>query len=147
MSRSSGMTYFHGGVPDLRPGDLIEPQPMGQGRHLVPGCPVCEARRAGTPSDYDRNHRFDRVYVTTDRFVARCFAFGYPEGDVYYVEPLGNLEPDPEHEESFAVRGARVKAVVARRVVPRPAEYRRWAKLAGLTEADLAIASLAWSSR
>lgn len=46
---------WHGGVPDLRPGDLIEPQAAG-GRHLIDGCPTCEARRAGQPLDMDDNN-------------------------------------------------------------------------------------------
>lgn len=126
--------YYHGGVPGLRPGDLIEPQPMGEGKHLVDGCPVCEARKQGTPSDYDQNHRFDRVYVTTDQFVARCFAAGYPRGALYRVEPVGKLEHDPEHDDSFAVPAARVLKVADALVDASrwtKADVRRWLKLGG----------------
>lgn len=121
--------YFHGGVPGLRSGDLIEPQPFDRGAHLVDGCPVCEARRSGTPSDYDRNHRFDRVYVTTVRFIAKCFAAGYPNGALYRVEPLGDLEADPEHPDSFAVQAARVLAKIDGYVVMSRSELRGMARL------------------
>jgi hypothetical protein len=123
---------FHGGAPGLRPGDVIEPRPPGDERHLVDGCPVCEARRVGDPSDYDRDHRFDRVYVTPNRFIARCFAAGYPSGALYQVEPVGDLETDPEHEESFAVRAARVLVVLDRCVDARffrRGEVRRWLRM------------------
>lgn len=125
------MTYFHGGAPGLRQGDVISPRPPDDDRHLVPGCAVCEARRRGNPSDYDVNHRFDRIYVTTERFVALCFAAGYPQGDAYYVEPLGELEPDPEYEASWAVSAARVKAVLRTRVEMGPIQMKRWLRLSG----------------
>ena len=41
----AGTTYWHGGAPGLRPGDVIEPRADGDTRHLVDGCPTCEARR------------------------------------------------------------------------------------------------------
>ena len=115
--------YYHGGVPGLWPGDVIEPQSMGEGRHLVDGCPVCEARKQGTPSDYDENHRFDRIYVTTNKFIATVFAAGYPRGALYRVEPLGALEEDPEHPESWAVPAARVLKVADALV-----DVERWSK-------------------
>jgi hypothetical protein len=84
------------------------------------------------PSDYDRDHRFDRVYVTPNRFIARCFAAGYPSGALYQVEPVGDLESDPEHEESFAVAAARVLVVLDRCVdarFMRRGEVRRWLRM------------------
>jgi len=134
---SAEVFYYHGGPPDLRVGDLIEPQPMDRGRHLVDGCPVCEARKNGKPSDYDQNHRFDRVYVTTDKFVAKCFAAGYPRGSLYRVEPIGDLEPDPEHEQSFAVPAARIVKVAERGIDPSrwsKADVRRFLKLGGVAQ-------------
>lgn len=130
---------FHGGAPGLRPGELITPRPPDDDRHLVDGCPVCEARRAGAPLEYDSNHRFDRVYVTTNRRTARGFAAGYPLGTVYQVDPVGELEPDVEDpEESFAVEAARVRVVLQLRVVLRPGEQHRLLRdlriLAGLRE-------------
>lgn len=117
--------YFHGGAPGLRAGDLITPRPPDDQRHLVDGCPVCEARRRGERLDYDRDHRFDRVYVTTNRLIARGFAGGYPNGALYQVEPLGELEPDPEHEENFAVPAARVVVKLDGYVILRRGEARR----------------------
>jgi hypothetical protein len=43
------LRLFHGGVPGLRPGDLVEP---GHDRRVHAGCPFCEAReaqKAGAP--------------------------------------------------------------------------------------------------
>lgn len=98
---------------------------------MVSDCPVCEARRGGVPLDYDRDHRFDRVYITTDRFIARCFAAGYPNGALYDVEPLGDIEVDPEHPANFAVPAARVRAVLDGYVrIERRGEIRRWLRLA-----------------
>jgi len=122
--------YFHGGAPGLRRGDLISPRPADDQRHLVDGCPVCEARRAGTPSDYDRDHRFDRIYITTNRLIARGFAAGYPNGALYDVDPIGEIDPDPEHAESFAVPAARVRAKIDGYVILRRGERRKLLQLA-----------------
>lgn len=108
--------------------------PWAKGRHLIDGCPVCEARKRGEPSDYDVNHRLDRIYVTTNRRIARGFAAGYPRGALYAVEPLGPLEDDPEHPESFAVERARVTWVADPCVILRPNELRRWFEDAGITD-------------
>lgn len=107
------LRYWHGGVPGLRAGDLIEPRPAGDIGHLVDGCPTCEARRVGQPLDSDNNDPAF-VYVTTDREYARLYAAGYPRGALYRVEPIGELfettglkDPYP----SWAVPSARVIAV------------------------------------
>ena len=62
------MRLFHGGVPGLRIGDLIEPgQP-----HFVDGCPVCVAKASGFGTIYDPLTKHpDRVYLTSDREYAR----------------------------------------------------------------------------
>jgi hypothetical protein len=123
--------FFHGGAPDLSPGDLLTPREPGDQRHLVDNCPVCEARRRGAPSAYDVNHNFDRVYITTVRAVARGFAAGYPKGALYSVEPVGDIEPDPEqppgYDEpvNFAVHAARVLSVLDPLVALSPKEERR----------------------
>lgn len=137
------VTYFHGGAPDLRRGDLIAPRPPGDERHLVDGCPVCEARRAGAPSDYDRNHNFAAVYVTTARWVAEGFANGYPLGAVYRVEPIGELVEDPEQPAnvtepvSFAVPSARVLSVLDPLVRMTPKQLRHHMRKAGITDREL----------
>lgn len=110
--------YWHGGAPGLRVGDLITPRAGGDMGHLVDGCPTCEARRTATPdADDDNDPAF--VYVTTNREYARIYAAGYPRGDIYRVEPIGELyettgrrDPVP----SWAVPEARVTAVYDRAV-------------------------------
>lgn len=101
--------YWHGGKPGLRPGDLIEPTTGDE--HLLDGCPVCEARRAGQQLADDPNDP-TKVYVTTDREYARIYAAGYPDGGLYVVEPIGPMERTTDDEEpSWAVSSARVLRV------------------------------------
>jgi hypothetical protein len=133
--------FFHGGAPGLKVGDILSPRPADDQRHLVDGCGICEARRRGAPSDYDRDHNFAAVYVTTDRQVARFFANGYPHGGVYRVEPLGELTTDPEQPPwaidepvSFAVPQARVLAVLDPLVRVTAKEARRMMRRLGVTE-------------
>lgn len=97
MTSSMGTTprLFHGGVPDLRPGDLIEP---GHDRLQHDGCPWCEARANGEaylgldgPALHD-----DRVYATTNRVYAKMHASLWGRGDLYRVEPVGTWERSTE---------------------------------------------------
>lgn len=119
------MTYYHGGAPGLRVGDVVTPRQAGDSGHLVDGCPTCEARRAGAQLATDPNDPRS-VYVTQDRQYARVYAAGYPRGGLYRVEPVGELvattdDPVP----SWAVPAARVLAVLDPLVIMRPAEARR----------------------
>lgn len=118
------MRYFHGGMPGLKPGDLIEPQPLGEGAHLVDGCPVCEARKTGKQLPTD-NLDASLVYVTTDREYARVYAVGYPRGALYVVEPVGDLAPSPDPVPSWGCPAARVTGVYDAYVTLTPAEVRR----------------------
>jgi hypothetical protein len=105
--------YFHGGAPGLKAGDIIEPRPAGDDRHLVDGCPTCEARKAGDQHEHDDNDP-TLVYVTTDRDYARIYAAGYPNGALYRVEPIGELVPmaaDKDAAPSWGVAQARVLSV------------------------------------
>jgi hypothetical protein len=119
--------YWHGGAPDLKPGDIIEPRPDSDGRHLVDGCPTCEARRRGEPLATDDNDP-GLVYVTTDRDYARIYAAGYPRGGLYVVEPIGELtdrtgthDPAP----SWGCASARVLSVYDPLVTLSDREVRR----------------------
>ena len=66
--------------------------------------------------------RLDRVYVTSDRELARAFAGAFEQADgaigggvLYQVEALGDLEPDedlPGLDISFQVPQARVVAII-----------------------------------
>ena len=110
--------YWHGGVPGLRPGDLIEPRKHGDTGHLVEGCPTCDARRKGEQVDGDDNDP-TLVYVTTDRDYARVYAFGYPLGALYRVEPIGELVDRSENDPvpSWGCSAARVLSVYDAMVV------------------------------
>lgn len=124
--------YWHGGAPGLKPGDLITPQPLGAGGHLVDDCPTCEARKAGAPLDTDDNNP-DWVYVTTDREYARLYAAGYPRGGLYRVEPIGQMHDrtgDHDPLPSWGVEKARVLVVYDAVVIPTPSQWRRWLRYA-----------------
>ena len=63
--------------------------------------------------------RRDRVFVAVNERVSRVYAGMYPGGgDLYEVEPLGDLEPDADLRVddpiSFQVAAARVRRVLAR---------------------------------
>ena len=127
------MRLFHGGVPGLRPGDLIVP---GE-RHYVDGCAVCEAKRrgetyrvAGGAVDPVNAHE-DRVYMTDDRAYARFYASKYPTGDLYGVEPVGEVQESSEDPfPTWHAASARVVSVLERAVRLTPAQRRtllnRW---------------------
>jgi hypothetical protein len=101
--------FFHGGTRKLRRGGILLPP-----------------AKSGAPSSADFGAdgvcRRDRVYVTDDLDQARMFAILAPpkgHGSVYEVEPLGDLEPDPDFRGetgSWQVSMARVLRVVERRV-------------------------------
>jgi hypothetical protein len=116
--------YWHGGIPGLRPGDVIEPQPLGSGPHLVDGCDVCESRKRGQQLPTD-NLDPSQVYVTTDREYARIYAAGYPNGALYRVEPEGDLVPSPDPVPSWGCDRARVLAVYDAYVRLTPAQLGR----------------------
>lgn len=125
------MRYFHGGAPGLRVGDRIEPQPLGEGRHLLDGCPTCEARKAGqqlATDDLDPS----KVYVTTDREYARFFAAGYPRGALYVVEPVGEMTPSLDPVPSWGCSAARITGVYDACVRFKPADLRRFRRRFGL---------------
>ena len=109
-----GTTYWHGGAPGLRPGDVIEPRADGDTRHLVDDCPTCEARRVGAQLADDPNDA-RQVYVTTERDYAKVFAAGYPRGWLYRVEPVGDMQrTDDDPVPSWAVGSCRVVSVYER---------------------------------
>jgi hypothetical protein len=137
------MRYFHGGYPGLKPGQLITPHPP----NVVDGCAICAAKAAGQQPEVPGlgiidplTDRPDRIYITTDREYARFYASKYPRGDLYTVEPVGDLEPSAEdHFPSWTVPAARVRHIYDRYVQLTPGQrrslLRRWtaADLAALT--------------
>lgn len=82
-------TYYHGGVPGLSAGDL-----------LLPPAETGERSQADLGNGKCRR---DRVYLTTVPVVASMMAAAWRidtadvSGDVYEVEPLGEVEPDPDY--------------------------------------------------
>ncbi|MFB7323441.1 hypothetical protein [Streptomyces sp. NPDC056190] len=130
------LRYFHGGVPGLKPGDLITPHAP----NVIDGCAVCEARPAGRtattaggqPIDPPTG-RPDRVYITTDRDYARWYASRYWLGDLYTVEPVGDVEPSTEDPfPTWCAAAARVTSVYTRAVRLNPHQrrtlLRRWGR-------------------
>lgn len=74
---------YHGGRPGIQRGAFLLPPSITK----VKSC-----------SDYgmDGVHRRDRVYVTTDRAAALMYAATVKRGVIYEVEPVGQVEPDPD---------------------------------------------------
>jgi len=127
------LRLWHGGIPDLRPGDLIQP---GHDRPTHEGCPTCAARaaeKAGGPRpaiDGLAQHQ-GRVYLTTHRLYAKHYASLYGRGDLYRVEPVGDLQHSTEDSiDTWTAPAARVIAVVDRAVqltmTERRRLYREW---------------------
>jgi hypothetical protein len=74
----------------------------------------------------------DRVYLSADREYARHYASLYGYGDLYRVEPLGDVQRSTEDSfETYLAAQARVLAVYARAVLltasQRRALDRAWA--------------------
>lgn len=82
------MRLWHGGVPGMKAGstllppDLTGAQSLSEYRQMV-----------GAGADVLRT---DRVFVAADREVARAYAALKPNGALYEVRPLGELEEDPD---------------------------------------------------
>lgn len=84
--------YWHGGVPDLKPGGFVLPVTQtGNGNNLTAN--LAAAGITGLAAGYVRS---DRVHLTTDRDAAKVYAACYPDGALYRVEPVGEVEPDPD---------------------------------------------------
>lgn len=130
--------YWHGGVPRLRVGDLIEP---GHERAFHDGCPTCEARRAQdqggpAPTIDGLAEREDRVYLTTERLYAKHYASLYGRGWLYRVEPVGEVEPSTEDTiPTFLAPTARVLSVYERAVLLTMSERRRLYRMWSLADA------------
>lgn len=121
-------TYYHGGVPGLRPGELLVPSEP----NFIDDCPICRAKKAGINTGIDPlTVHPDRIYITSDREYARFYASKYWRGDLYKVEPVGELEPSAEdYFPTWTVASARVIHAYARCVTltdtQRRALLRRW---------------------
>lgn len=133
------MTYYHGGVPGLRAGDILT---HGHERKHHDGCPWCGAKAAGKSfGGMDPPSQRAAVYVTTSREYAQFHASLYGYGDLYVVEPIGLIEPSAEdHFPSWSCESARVVSVYKRAVLltwsQRRRMYRLWEAADAATEAE-----------
>jgi len=120
--------FYHGGVPDLRPGDLLVP---GHSRRHHDGCPWCLARAAGGAHlGLDGPSQREAVYFTPVRLYAKFHASLYGRGDLYRVEPVGDLELSTEDTvETWTAPAARVLSVYDRAVLLTDTERRRLNRL------------------
>jgi hypothetical protein len=115
----------------MKPGNILT---GGHQRRTHPDCPICVARAAGTSPIDPPSARPDHVYVTADREYARFYASMWGYGDLYRVQPVGDLTPSIEdHFPTWTAPAAVVIAVYARAVLltmtQRRALYRRWMAL------------------
>lgn len=120
-------SLWHGGVPGLKPGDLITP---GSDRKHHDGCPWCEARKqqaAGGPAPaIDPLPLTGRVYCTTNRLYAKHYASLYGRGWLYRVEPVGDLVRSLEDTiETWTAEALRVVSVYEKAVLLTNTERRR----------------------
>lgn len=125
-------TYYHGGVPGLRVGQYILP-PAETGALSLSDMVELLPVRQELAEETLRVHSRERVYLTTELDTAIVFAGHYPHpegarrrgGDVYRVEPEGEIEPDPDYEgddgASIAAPRARITGIVATGVTRRRA--------------------------
>ncbi len=127
---ATDLRLWHGGAPDLRPGQLIQP---GHTRRQHDGCAYCQARAAGhaviAPDGSlidPPTGQPDRVYLTTDRNYARFYASLYGRGDLYRAQPIGPAQASTEdHFETYIAPAALVLTVVERAVLLTPGQRRR----------------------
>ena len=88
----SGILY-HGGVPGLHKGDIIEP---GHSRDRFDDCPICRARRTHGPDAPEGTGHPEQVYCTSSRDYAAFYASMYGRGDVYQIENPLPRNPTPQ---------------------------------------------------
>lgn len=116
--------FYHGGVDGLRVGDLLEP---GHSRNNHPDCPWCLARENGEAHQgIDGPSQEHGVYFTTHRLYAKFHASLYGRGDLYRVEPVGEVKRSVEDSfETFIAPTARIVSVYERAVLLSWTERRR----------------------
>lgn len=115
---STKRRYWHGGRSGLQPGDVLRSRSVAE-------------QEGADLSFYDMQlgydialTRPDRVYFSSDREFARAFAgriqirdtstgMVYQQGALYRVEPVGEVEPDPDFKngQSWCAPSARIVAV------------------------------------
>lgn len=101
------MRYFHGGKPGLKVGEYLLPPDRQTERtkgHLVDYL---------LPGQEKFMHR-DKVYITTEKRIAKVFAAVLPNGALYEVEPEGEMTIDPDCQDgrSWMCEQAKIIKVV-----------------------------------
>lgn len=113
------MSYFHGGVPRLKPGDQILPPD-------ATGAESCQ--RYSRHARHRRIIRTDRVYLTTIFEAAAMFGALRPDdlgrAWVYEVEPIGDVEFDVDYH-GPAGQSVQCEAAAIKRVFPLDPELTR----------------------
>lgn len=111
--RLRSLSMFHGGAPGLDVGDVLTKEHWSDPREL--------AGDLGMPSELIAPGK-RAVYITSDALFAASFAAKKPLGDLYRVEPHGEIGPDPDfadHKDlSFACESATILEVLHRQVKP-----------------------------
>lgn len=108
----SEKVYYHGGLPWRTRGSFLLPPNFTKVRSM--------ARLLKEEAD-GVVLREDRVFVTTSREAALMFACGWRRGVIYEVEPVGDLEPDPDCSQP-GLSWQCEKARVLRIIKPKPAD-------------------------
>lgn len=116
--------YYHGGVDGLKVGDILQP---GHSRKQHDGCPWCLARENGEAHlGLDGPSQRAEVYFTPNRLYAKFHASMYGYGDLYRVEPIGEVTRSSEDSlESYTAPSARIVSVYERAVQLTWTERRR----------------------
>lgn len=118
---------YHGGVPDLKPGDIIEP---GHSRDNYDDCPICRARREKGVSAIEGTGHPEQVYCTRYRDYAALYASIYGKGDVYQVRPVGGVEDfDEDFDGCYRCDRLVVVRAVERHVTLTPKRRRKVIRL------------------
>ena len=94
--------YFHGGKPGRQRGAFLLPPSVTGGRSMA------------DYGLYDETApcRRDRVYVTISIKAALMYAAGQRNGVIYEVEPVGQIERDPDcTEEEFSFQCEKAKVI------------------------------------
>lgn len=127
MSEALANVYYHGGVPGLAVGDCIKPIENTSAFNTQEVMAAVARSGLGPASFTDLAHySASVVYLTARRDVAAAFASVYvsPEGrptlgDVYRVEPIGDLGVDPDFVHApdlfFTAPRARIVKIERRR--------------------------------
>ena len=118
---------YHGGAPDLKPGDYIEPV---HSRDNYDDCPICRARREKGADAIEGTGHPEQVYCTRYRDYAAFYASMYGKGDVYQVRPVGDLiESDEDFEGCYRCDRLVVVRAVERHVILTPKRRRKVIRL------------------